>query len=725
MEDFIQDIYEKGLALDLLKKVSFYSNMRHVFNRRDYWNDATNYLEKIIYDLRDLDLQKATEILGICERIQKSFNNRHQYVGLIDMELIPKIMDYMKRFTGINVTDDGWTLLSSQTGFLTLKDETGGYVHSISDPMWEAFLYAYSIFDPATKRYNILGGGLGYLAYQLWKMSDEKADIYVYEVDESIATYAEMYGVISWIDNEKIHYITGGDTDIIIEEYLDIPEIKTIKTIYNWNPAKYHGEYEKTINILFTDELTEKVFENKWLNNISLNKGLEHREFSEIEKKSFCDEWLVVGAGPSLSENEEFIRESIGKRTICTVNSALKWFHNHGIKPDLCTASDPQDDLITHIKGYEDVTIDVPLISDLVANSGFVELYKGPKYYIYSKIAADLSRDDIPRTKVWSYGGTVASLALEVAQRFMAKKIYLIGTDLSYPGGVSHAAGVGHEVKKILGRPEEMVISIDDIIVPTSHIFEEYRQVIEGQIADYPSIEVVNRSFHGAYIKGSYCGQWWENIPDSEEFSDYREAFENILKDSYILGWNEKYYVFHQLLHRMKLHNVVIDEEGKDAVEKAYESIYKAFKEELKWEKPIGENVNKSHTYIITDDFQGVADHASKRVLELAESEARKKNNVLIVNTAERLGGEKVAIHEATESGYNTEMEKSDRVIWKNYTFSYFQFPKGMPKLNYYSAFFDSIAPKKPGKLIFAGEYSLFADYCSEALKIPLEKAAY
>ena len=170
-------------------------------NSRDVWNEATFYLEAIIRDLKDSDLHKSTEILNSSFKAQSRYDNWHEFSSIIDGEIIPQVVEYMNYYAGIDVTEGEWTLKSSPTGFLTIKNEKTGYVHSYTDPMWEGFLSAYNIYDPEVNCYFILGGGLGYLAYQLWRMSGYEADIYIYEIEDEMVTYADLYGVVNVIDN--------------------------------------------------------------------------------------------------------------------------------------------------------------------------------------------------------------------------------------------------------------------------------------------------------------------------------------------------------------------------------------------------------------------------------------------------------------------------------------------------------------------------------------------
>lgn len=719
LEDFLQDIYDKALALEMVKEASFYSSIRHLTNRRDYWNEASEALEKIIYDIKDDDLQKGVALMESSLKAQESYQDWHKFSAVIDAEVVPKIQEYLKKYTGINVTENNWTLESATTGFLTVKNHLGDYLHSPLDPMWESFLYAYSIFDPAARAYYILGGGLGYLAYSLWRMSEGEADIYVFEVDETLSVYAEKYGVISLIEDEKIHYITGDDTDIILEKYSEnIPDTKIVRTMYYWDLGRYNGPYADFFKIEYSNEVTSRIFEKKWRSNYDWNMSMDHKYFSDLDTNVFKDEWIVVGSGPSLNYNEDFLRESVGKRTICCVNSSLKWFYLHGIKPDLCTVCDPTDMLVPHIEGFEDFSEDVPIIADVVSNRKYMELYKGPKYYIYSSAAVLTVGKDNIQGGMWAIGGTVTSLALAVALKLKAKKCYLIGADLGYPDGVTFADGVGHDVGKWNGA-EGTEISVDDKIIATSIKFREYKCMIEEQIKLFPETEVINRSRHGAYLKGSFCDKWWENIPNSTSIQDYYGLFENLTKESRILNWNSKYFIFWQILGKMHLNGVTTSEDG--LIRDAYKAIYNSFKEEMHWTGSFDSKINSCQTYIFTDEFINQDAPDTKRVLDIAKSKSRSKQNVLIVNTTEKLGGENVAIHDKLTPHFDSELEKEDKVYYQNCVFQYFQFSKGMPDIRSYVVFLDTVAKNRPGRMVITSPYSLLADYCSEMLQIPTE----
>ena len=721
LEDFLTDIYSNALTLEYLKETSFYSACGHFQRRRENWNNALKLLEKIITDLRSIDATNSDLIMKYVKKAQDCFGDQHCFSALIDLEIIPRVAEYLKNFTGINVSDGEWTIESSMTGFLTVKDNHGGYVHSFADPMWEAFLYANNIYDPRVSRYHILGGGLGYLAYQLWRISEGEVEIYVYEPDPVLGAYSDLYGVRSFINSNKVHYITGDDADDIMMQFSeDISGVSIVRTVAYWDDSKYEGSYSDIVRTRLSNEETFRAFELKWRSNYSANLTLEHKKFKDFSTEKSNDEWLIVGSGPSLTDNETFIIDSIGKRTICVVNSSFKWFCLHNIKPDLCVACDPSDDMEKHIKGLEGESENVPLIADCVTNHKFVKAFCGPKYYIFSQSSEFIAKESGMNEDIWTFGGTVTSMALETALRMGAKKIYLIGADLGYPNGDTFAEGVAHDKEK-RDSGEGTVVSVDEKIIPTTFIFLDYKNAIEKQIADNPGVEVINKSQHGAYITGTFCNKWWENLPDTNVFADYENFLIKLKEITPLLGWSEKYYIFGQILGRIENSGMILGEDENRIIQEVYGYIYDELRKELNYAcSPDGKVVGKL-TYIMTDEYTGEKDIITRRVIERAKAETKNKQNVIIVNTGEKFGGKNVAIHGRCKQRYRTDLELSDKIYYENSVFPYFQLPEGMPDIRHYRAFLESMSQNVPGKLIKISKYSLLADLCSDLLNIDVE----
>ncbi len=715
LEDFLKDIYEKAKTIELLKETAFYSNLRNPYKCYELWNEAMASLKPILNDLQKTDAEKYNALLSNTIKAQESFNDRLYFPSLIENDVIPLIMEYIKPYCEIQVDDGNWTLLSSSTGFLTLREKDGMFAHNSSDPMWESFLYANNIYKPHIRRYNILGGGLGYPAYQLCRLSaEDEAEIYVYEIDDKVREYSDLFGVKNLIDSDKVHWIYEDDKDKIIEQFFnDIESDDILRTVYYWNESAYFGVYADNVKIFQHGELTNRVFGARIEKNYLSNLELDHQYMDSFNTDLFRDEWVIVAAGPSLNDNKDFIEESVGKRTICAINASLKWFSINGIVPTLCVACDPNFSLVPHIEGIEEFSKKVPLIMDCITNRSYAKKYKGQRYYIVSDSSISIADKKIIEKDGWAFGGTVTSMAIEAAFRYGARKVFIIGADLSYPGKVTYADGVGHEVATSDGDGQ-MVVSVEDRMIPSTKVFSEYIFQIETQILEHPNVEVINRSNHGAYLRGAFCGSWWEDIPDSERISDYLRYLENIKRDSFILGWKEKYYILCQTLSRIESHKLILSDQSESEIDSIYQIIYNSFKDELNMHDLCVAPKTSGLVYIFTSEFWDETDEHSLEVLKLAQKEARNNKNVLIINTMEKIAGTCVPIHNAVLPRFNEKLMEAEKVNYDNRTFLYFQFSGNMPDLNQYSVFLDSLKNKIPEKMYSTSRFSLLGDFCSE-----------
>lgn len=101
--------------------------------------------------------------------------------------------------------------------------------------------------------------------------------------------------------------------------------------------------------------------------------------------------------------------------------------------------------------------------------------------------------------QTYQTGGSVTTLALDVALRFGADKIILIGVDLAYTDNRSHASGMGYEIKE--GKEYRMVTSTDGRQIKTSRNLDIYRKWIEHRIVE-ENIPILNTG-RGAQIAGT------------------------------------------------------------------------------------------------------------------------------------------------------------------------------------------------------------------------------
>ncbi len=504
-EEFLEEIYDEAYVLELLQEYIEQSNTSRLWDDRKTYNNAAAIMERIITRWAEKDVDAALALQNTALEIQEHIEDRRRVNGLIRRGLIPQLFDYMSNFTGIMVDTGRYILESADSGFLTIKDkETDRYLHDIHDPMREAAEIAASIYSPNMDSFLILGCGLGYLAYQLWKRSDETTEIVIFEDDKEMLEYAEKYGVLSWIKEDKLKIVYNAEPDQLLQTFLAyIKQADSDKgfEVCDWKKRKYIDLKNRDFINLFGNQELSRTLHFRPAINYRMNMKQRWCSFKEIKERFSFNEWITVAAGPSLDEQLDFIRESKGKRGIIAVNTVLRRILNEGIIPDIVAAADQDNVMLRHIEGIV-LPEDIPLIASRFVNWRYVEQYEGTKCFIDiggGTQNCTVNGNDMER---WEIGGTVASLAIEAAIRMSPAKIFLAGQDLGFPMGKNYAKGMPHEItEQSVGN--ERVISVDGSMIETTAGYNVFRLAIEQQISNNTDIEFFNLSKHGALIKGT------------------------------------------------------------------------------------------------------------------------------------------------------------------------------------------------------------------------------
>ncbi|WP_026671006.1 motility associated factor glycosyltransferase family protein [Butyrivibrio sp. AE3006] len=208
---------------------------------------------------------------------------------------------------------------------------------------------------------------------------------------------------------------------------------------------------------------------------------------------------IIVSAGPSLHKNIEVLKRIKGHGFIVCVDRAIRVLNEYGIVPDTIVSVDPEID-VSFLKC--DIARNVPLIASYQACIDVQELFKNRIIYfqglvyenglIGEKSGATLSGID--------YGGNVAGAAFCACRDIGIKTIVLIGQDLAYLDGKTHAddTDTGERNMDVL-----MVEGIDGKEIATTVAWNTFRHFFEEQIKAHPEIRVIDATEGGALIQGS------------------------------------------------------------------------------------------------------------------------------------------------------------------------------------------------------------------------------
>lgn len=216
---------------------------------------------------------------------------------------------------------------------------------------------------------------------------------------------------------------------------------------------------------------------------------------------------VLVAGGPSLDENISFLKQIANDEqyhkikdniTIICVGKVSRKLLENKIRPDYIIITDAKPTTKWQLAGIEDSGIPLIYISTAAAN--VVADYRSKRYIVFQSgmpQAENIAAAN--KLKLYNSGGSVATLAIDIAIRLRAKRIICIGTDMGYKGENTHAYGVGRKISN-----KEILKEVDSTgggKILTGKTLNIYRKWIENRIKDEYNTEFINSST-GARING-------------------------------------------------------------------------------------------------------------------------------------------------------------------------------------------------------------------------------
>lgn len=399
---------------------------------------------------------------------------------------------------------------------LSVKTEQYGQVplSSSVNPWQEAVVYADSLDKMQTGSCVIIGIGMGYHVSYVVASSYFK-EIVILENDLEQLRICMMYTDMK---------------DIISDDRVKIILCSSAKDYFKWLKEKYKDDNRiykiwypsvKTIEDIAIRELLENYWvntsssdnlENVMLYNFENNQKLGDKPVDVIKDKFKNKDVVIIGAGPSLDNSLDYLRELLNKDDVILVcvGKAAKKLISGNIVPGYIVAIDGKKGTRWQTEGIEDCG--VPLIYLSTAAHNLVSEYNGKRYIAYQE-GIGLSKEYAEKNNLMIYqsGGSVATFAIDMAIRMKCKRVICTGLDMGYVGNSTHAEGIGRELqdKKRLRKVE----SVSGGEIYTSKTLDIYRRWIERRIENIEDIEFINTS-GGAKIHGMKEKSFKEIIED-------------------------------------------------------------------------------------------------------------------------------------------------------------------------------------------------------------------
>ncbi|MDI6703303.1 MAG: DUF115 domain-containing protein [bacterium] len=360
-----------------------------------------------------------------------------------------------------NISTNHISIHSTNAGIPTLK-VFGRFLHSSYDPVLEAKRLVSRLGDLKRKEVVIvLGLGLGYHVKQILTKLNPENILVIIEKDLAIFKVSmEVQDLHEVLSHPDVGLIIG-DKDIGIydrlREVITLDRIDRVR-VFKHPPSTsiYKDYYSNVVNIIETiirqqhlnlGSLTEygQIWQENILKNLPeiINNPPVDSLFGRFKNMPA----IIISAGPSLDKNVEELKRAKDRALLIAVDTVLKPLLFRGIRPDIVVSCDAQEENYIYVKGIE--VEDIVLVADSICYPLIFENFKGIKlisshgHPVMEWIQSYIERyGDLLKTTPLETGGSVATVAFDLARKAEANPIVFVGQDLSYPGERIYSKGV-------------------------------------------------------------------------------------------------------------------------------------------------------------------------------------------------------------------------------------------------------------------------------------------
>lgn len=392
---------------------------------------------------------------------------------------------------------DQYYIEATSVGFFTMALEKDGrrwYLHSNRNPVEEARIWARRNYRLEKEKYVLFGWGMGYHVQELLGLYSD-INLTVIEPDLGILYHSFHYGdyksileriTVVWDPEYKgISNLISAEEEVLLYR----PLIAHVRN------RRLQGLMEQLVNHRDVIADAEMIFYQNIRENIRNCRFYVDEIQSQLRGKRV----VIVAGGPSFDKNIEQLRERPEDVVVLAVGTVYKELIRRGIPVNYIVISDLL--VYNQVEGLEDSSVPILLLA--TADRRISQHYQGEIYLVCQQgheVAADYAKN---RGYIcYSSGGSVATLALDIAIRLGAGSIAFIGLDLAYYGTRMHASGTkresfqGHEYQKEPGW--------DGTELNTTKAFLHFRGWMEKRLQEPDATMQVVDATEGGIIKKGF-----------------------------------------------------------------------------------------------------------------------------------------------------------------------------------------------------------------------------
>ncbi len=431
---------------------------------------------------------------------------------------IPRLYENLMDESG-NETDEikieSIETCESNNGLVVDINDKHYRINSIYYPTKEAEFWVEQFnFNNIDITVAMFGLGNGIFAEQILKNLDEKDKLIIYEPSKKIFDFVVHNYDLSELLNKpnfflfvqeksefkkkisaNTHWINIGSQIICEHPFYNQMFTEEIKAFYSMI-----RDCDETT---FTDRNTQSHFGKSIVENTIRNLHFIKEASTNIDLKGKLPKdvpAIIVSAGPSLDNNIDKLKLAKGKSVIFATDTALKHLLARDIIPDFVVTLDAKKSPELFSDSRSD---NIPMFCEIEANRIILSKHKAKKFlFSCHPYVSLLYRKYGKFISYYSAGGSVATGAFSICVALEFERIVLIGQDLAYANGVTHAGGeiLNDEANRLGAR---FVEGNDGNMIKTRPDWYIYLRWFESSIEKLPEIEVINATEGGAKIQGT------------------------------------------------------------------------------------------------------------------------------------------------------------------------------------------------------------------------------
>lgn len=395
------------------------------------------------------------------------------------------------------------------------------YIHSSYNPGREAAQWAENNKAEPGDVVFIFGFGLGYHVAEFLAKAPDTVKLVIVEPNPVFIKAAmENVDLGYLLEKSGICFIFGEediDFEMFLPNCIGFDKLERIRfadysPIVRLAPDFFDGvkqRISRAVSNLIVEMNTLISFSEEWVDNLFENMPeiLSSPGIGQLYGKFKGQPAIIVAAGPSLNKNIDLLEQAKGRSVIICVGTALKPMLKAGIKPDLVFSIDGGAGNLLHFTEISEE--DIPLLFDITIYSEIPRVYKGPK--LAGGYHEDLLRwvEGLvsERKGFYTMGPSVANVAFDLARRLQCNPIILVGQDLAYTDGMSHARGTAFDALTIKNFDYKGIIEVEGIDgqpVKTDRVMYWFIRWYETAINSTKALyRVIDATEGGARIPGT------------------------------------------------------------------------------------------------------------------------------------------------------------------------------------------------------------------------------